>query len=70
MEAIPLWVFTVRHVVPNPNKDDKDQDPMVQVVKPYVVSGSSNVATFSKVFETIQGDAQAAARMRSQAPKL
>ena len=69
LEAIPLWVFTVRYVLPNPNAEG-EEDATVEIAKPYVVSGSSNVATFARVLDTIRTDAQAAAELRSQAAKL
>lgn len=69
LEAIPLWVFTVRHAVPNPDATGA-QDAMVDIAKPYVVSGSSSVKTFAKVFDTIRADATAAAEMRSRAAKM
>lgn len=68
LEAIPLWVFTVRHTLPNPNA--AADDATVEVIKPYVVSGSSNVATFAKVLDTVRADAQAAAEMRLRVAKL
>lgn len=43
---------------------------MVDIAKPYVVSGSSSVKTFAKVFDTIRADATAAAEMRSRAAKM
>jgi len=69
LEAIPLWVFTVRHEIPKP---DGEPGELFPVVKPYVVSGSSTSATFEKVFETIADDAEAAAELREaqQTPKL
>ena len=69
LEAIPLWVFTVRHEIPKP---DGEPGELFPVVKLYVVSGSSPPATFEKVFETIADDAEAAAELREaqQTPKL